>query len=53
MADEYNYVRPVFTKDTKLEIVDARHPVVVEQIGKSHSFVPNDKKLDNGTGDFQ
>ncbi|MBK8913389.1 MAG: DNA mismatch repair protein MutS [Phycisphaerales bacterium] len=38
------YCTPEFTEDGRLEIVEGRHPVV-EAVGASGSFVPNDTRL--------
>ncbi|MBQ2964703.1 MAG: DNA mismatch repair protein MutS [Clostridia bacterium] len=47
VALENGYVRPQITADSKLEIVDGRHPVV-EKMLSGVPFVPNDTLLDCG-----
>lgn len=43
MAKQNNYVRPEFTDDDVLEIVDGRHPMV--EVVKSDPFVPNTVRM--------
>ncbi len=42
------YVRPEMDGGEIIEIVDGRHPVVEEMVGRE-KFVPNDCRLDSGT----
>ena len=46
VAVENNYVKPTITKDSVINIVDGRHPIV-EAILKNEEFVPNDTLLNN------
>ena len=46
-ADEYNLVKPKLNLDSKLEIIQGRHPVI-EAVSKS-AYVPNDVIMDNTT----
>ncbi len=46
-ADEYNVVKPKLNLDSKLEIIQGRHPVI-EAVSKS-AYVPNDVIMDNTT----
>ncbi len=46
-ADEYNLVKPKLNLDSKLEIIQGRHPVI-EVVSKS-AYVPNDVIMDNTT----
>ena len=41
-AAKYNYVKPEFTKEEKIEIEAGRHPVVEREID---DFVPNDARM--------
>ena len=43
MADTYNYVRPIFNNENKIEMVNGRHPVI--EINNKN-FVPNTLYLD-------
>lgn len=45
VARKRNYVRPEFHDHFELDIVEGRHPVV-EALGVSGEFIPNDIKLD-------
>ena len=47
VSEENAYVRPVFTHENKVDIKDARHPVV-EKVNK-FEFVPNDIVMDKNT----
>jgi len=40
-----NYVRPLISTDDRLVVEEGRHPVI-EQMGDTERFVPNDAKLD-------
>jgi DNA mismatch repair protein MutS len=44
-AHRHDYTRPVVDEDDRLELVDARHPVVEQHVA-SGRFVPNDTVLD-------
>ncbi|SAM02313.1 hypothetical protein, partial, partial [Absidia glauca] len=46
VAGQANYVKPVFTPETKLNIVKGRHPMVERMLGTS-SFVANDVHFDS------
>jgi DNA mismatch repair protein MutS len=46
IADRYNYVRPVIDEGEEIMILDGRHPVL-ERMGLSERFVPNDTQMDN------
>lgn len=48
IAQRYNYVRPTFSDDKTLELVDSRHPVV-ERVMDYNDYVPNDCRLDQNT----
>lgn len=43
----HGYHRPELSADTRLELIDSRHPVV-EQTLRTERFVPNDAVLENG-----
>ena len=43
----YGYKRPELSDDTRLDIMDGRHPVV-EQTLRTERFVPNDAIFENG-----
>ena len=47
VSEENGYVRPVFTKENKIDIKEARHPVV-EKVNK-FEFVANDIVMDKNT----
>jgi DNA mismatch repair protein MutS len=46
LARQQNYCRPELVAESKIRIIDGRHPVI-EDIGESGSFVPNDIYVDN------
>lgn len=46
IAQKYNYVRPEFSDDKTLDLVDSRHPVV-ERVMDYNDYVPNDCRLDD------
>lgn len=46
IAQKYNYVRPEFSEDKTLNLVDSRHPVV-ERVMDYNDYVPNDCYLDD------
>lgn len=47
VAEKYNYVRPILTKENEIKIIDGRHPVV-EKVTKSE-YVPNDIIMNKDT----
>lgn len=47
VAEKNGYVMPEVNDSDKIVIKDGRHPVV-EALGSSNIFIPNDTKLDNG-----
>ena len=49
LADEKNYCRPQINNDTKILLIDSRHPVVDEMLPPGEEFIPND--LDIGGDD--
>ena len=46
IAEENNYVRPIFSNDNKIEILENRHPVIEKVI---NNYVKNDIKFDENT----
>jgi DNA mismatch repair protein MutS len=46
IADRYDYVRPVVDEGDEVIIRDGRHPVL-ERMGLSERFVPNDTQMDS------
>jgi DNA mismatch repair protein MutS len=46
VADRYSYIRPVVNDQDEIFIQDGRHPVL-ERMGLSERFVPNDTQMDN------
>jgi len=42
VAAEYQYTRPVLTKEKELIIKDGRHPVVERMLSPQEQFIPND-----------
>jgi DNA mismatch repair protein MutS len=46
VADRYDYIRPVVDDRDEIIIQDGRHPVL-ERMGLSERFVPNDTQMDN------
>jgi len=46
VADRYDYNRPVVNEEEEIVIEDGRHPVL-ERMGLSERFVPNDTLLNN------
>ncbi len=46
IADRYDYVRPMVVDGEEIIIHDGRHPVL-ERMGLSERFVPNDTQMDN------
>lgn len=46
IADRYDYVRPIVDDGDEIVIKDGRHPVL-ERMGLSERFVPNDTQMDN------
>ncbi|MDR1480211.1 MAG: DNA mismatch repair protein MutS [Planctomycetaceae bacterium] len=47
LARQHGYCRPVLTAESKIRVIDGRHPVI-EEFGGAGNFVPNDIKLDGG-----
>lgn len=46
LSKKRNYVRPIFSEERTLEIIEGRHPVVeASLIGEEKKFIPNDCKL--------
>ena len=45
VSSKANYVRPIFNEERKVEILDARHPVI-EVVMPEKEFVSNDYKMD-------
>ena len=45
IAEENNYIKPVFNDDNIIDIKEGRHPVV-EKVLESQEFVSNDVKMD-------
>ena len=48
VSEENNYVRPLLTNDSTLEIIEGRHPVV-EKVLNDSVYVANDIVMDNNT----
>jgi DNA mismatch repair protein MutS len=46
IADRYNYIRPIVDEEDEIIIRDGRHPVL-ERMGLSERFVPNDTQMNN------
>ncbi len=46
ISEENNYIRPIISKEKKIDIKDARHPVVEKVI--KDGFVPNDIIMNSG-----
>jgi DNA mismatch repair protein MutS len=46
VATDYNYIKPIMTRDNVLEIKKGRHPIVERSIG-CDKFIPNDTHLDD------
>ncbi len=46
-AEQYNYVKPELSDDTRLEITEGRHPVVERILPPGEKFMPNNCKMDN------
>ena len=46
-AEQYNYVKPVLSDDTRLVIIDGRHPVVERILPPGEKFTANSCKLEN------
>ncbi len=46
IAEENNYVRPIFTNDNEINIIENRHPVIEKVI---NNYVKNDIKFDKDT----
>ncbi|WP_285141822.1 DNA mismatch repair protein MutS [Lactococcus petauri] len=48
VAEKYQYIRPIFTPERKVNIIKGRHPVVESVLG-AQEYVPNDIKLPDQT----
>ncbi len=46
IADRYDYIRPIVDEGDEIIIRDGRHPVL-ERMGLSERFVPNDTQMNN------
>ena len=46
LADQQNYVRPIFTNGNELNITNGRHPVIEKQLPPGESYIANDVLLD-------
>lgn len=46
-AEQYNYVKPELDENTKIEIIEGRHPVVERILPPGEKFNPNSCKLDS------
>ncbi|KAI3610488.1 dna mismatch repair protein msh3 [Moniliophthora roreri] len=46
VAQKADYVRPTFTDDNELEIIDGRHPMV--EVLRTDPFVPNTVRMESG-----
>ena len=45
MANDHQYVRPVMTQDTDLEIIDGKHPVIEKQLPIGQPYISNSVRL--------
>ncbi|NWF88503.1 MAG: DNA mismatch repair protein MutS [Ignavibacteriaceae bacterium] len=48
-SEQFNYCKPILSEDSKLEIVDGRHPVVERILPPGEKFTPNSCHIDNET----
>ncbi len=48
ISENYHYVRPQFTKNNQVQIIDGRHPVVEKVLGKQ-KYIPNSIQMDKTT----
>lgn len=48
VSEKYHFVRPTFTKERSIDVVDGRHPVVEKVLGHQE-YVPNDVKMNPQT----
>ena len=46
-AEQYNYVKPILSDNTKIEIMEGRHPVVERILPPGEKFTSNNCQLDN------
>jgi DNA mismatch repair protein MutS len=53
IALENNYCRPSIADDTKIEIVEGRHPVIEKLLPFGEKFVPNDSHIDASESQIQ
>ena len=45
-AEQYKYCKPILSEDSKLEIIDGRHPVVERILPPGEKFTPNSCHID-------
>lgn len=45
-ADEYNWTKPEYNKEGKLNLIESRHPVIEKFLKVGERFTPNDVDLD-------
>lgn len=48
ISENYHYVRPHFTENNQVQIIDGRHPVVEKVLGKQ-KYIPNSIQIDKNT----
>ena len=46
VAEMYGYIKPIITKDKKIEIKGGRHPVIERLLPAGEKYIPNDTILD-------
>ncbi|MBF0714869.1 DNA mismatch repair protein MutS [Gemelliphila palaticanis] len=46
VAEEFGYVKPIFTEDRIVKIIDGRHPIV-ERMVSENSYISNDCSFEN------
>lgn len=46
VAEMYGYIKPLITKDKKIEIKGGRHPVIERLLPAGEKYIPNDTILD-------
>ena len=46
VAEMYGYIKPLITKDKKIEIKGGRHPVIERLLPAGEKYIPNDTNLD-------